>query len=223
MDNLSKGWESVVLESYGSLIELFYIGALTGYTYYDFRHERINADSNFTNKSSNDINEDWWWCFLIGWILYIGFHCKTLLLYFVNWKCNASSRIGYKVFKNNQYTLIERCIYKFQRKRTIIMKILLIILSGITLSEFFSSNVFSPNSKRIVSAINVLLAWFTMELTSPKIMKLEVAKSILKHLLDNLGHLFGYMMAFFIIIPQLDSNNEDSVFSNIFDSFFKVE
>ena len=223
MDNLSKGWESVVLESYGLLIKLFFIFALTGYTYLDFSLERINTTSNFTNKSSHNINEDWWWCFLIGWILYIGFHCKTLLFYFVNWKCNASSRIGYKVFKDNQYTIIERCIYKFQRKRSIIMKILLIILSGIILSEFFFSGVFSPNTKRIISAINVLLAWFTLEFTSPKIMKLEVAKSILKHLLSNLGHLFGYIMAFFIIMPHQDSNNEDSVFSNFFDSSLKVE
>ena len=108
------------------------------------------------------------------------------------------------------------------------MEIVLIVLSGIILSDFEFletnfCNFLSPNYKKMTSAINVLFACFTLELVSSKMMKYEVAKSILKHLLGHLGHLFGYIMAFFIIMPHQDSNNEETVFSNIYDSILKVQ
>ena len=108
------------------------------------------------------------------------------------------------------------------------MEIVLIVLSGITLSNFQFletnfCNFLSPNYKKMTSAINVLFACFTLELVSSKMMKYEVAKSILKHLFGHLGHLFGYIMAFFIIMPHQDSDNEETVFSNIHDSSIKVQ
>ena len=110
-----------------------------------------------------------------------------------------------------------------------IIEFALIVLPGITL---FTSrqDIFcflSPNTKRMCSAVNILIACFSIKI-SPQSIYWEVAKTILKHMIGHTFHIFGYAVVFFVILMPhhnfMDDNTDENaiVFSNFSDSFLKV-
>ena len=106
-----------------------------------------------------------------------------------------------------------------------IIEFALIILPGITLYTFCQD--LSTSSKKMCSAVNVLVACFSIKI-SPKSIYWEVAKTILKHMIGHTFHIFGYAVVFFVILmPHHNFMDDDTdvnatVFSDFSDSFLKV-
>ena len=181
----------------------------------------------------------WWLSFLVSWILYVILRAFDSFIYILNKLRNTSNKRGYEVFKDS-----ESCWKRFKQGNweirnqnqicDIIIETILIVSPGIILftfhTEFFCD--LSPSYKKMVSAFNVLVASISLDRinVSQKLMNRIVAKTIVKHLFGHIFHLFGYAVAFFVIMPHHVFENDETqpseqnatVFSNFYDSFLKV-